>query len=244
MSLHFKYLIAILLPMWPIWVNAQNQGLYNSNLSETSNRLEGKLTGEIYYFEITENSNYFLHQNWVNGSITLKNGEIFENQKIRYHAYLDELIVYNSANKVLVKADKNTISEFKVYEPEPDGSVAVKTFINFDLADVNKGFCEQLYSGSIQLLVFYRIIEKKVDAYIDENGIGRDNEFVMKETTCIYSKEKGLRAMKLKNSSFFAIYPEHEKEIRKIFRENKIKISDKTSAIQAVGLIDEARLLK
>ena len=115
-------------------VTAQETGLFNKNLDETSNRLGGKLTGEVYYFSLLENSNYFINPDWVDGSITLKNGEVFDRLKLRYMAFGDQLVVYNTNNKILFKVDKNTVRTFSFKDKVYGINDFERTFINLDSA--------------------------------------------------------------------------------------------------------------
>ena len=60
------YKIIILLLFTSLVVKAQYPGMLKT-FNEYSNRLDGKLTGEVYYMTSIANSNFFLQKDWVDG---------------------------------------------------------------------------------------------------------------------------------------------------------------------------------
>lgn len=224
----------------------QTTGLYNANLKQTSNNLNGKITGEIYYLNPKANNYFFLHKEWVKGSVVFKTGEVFGNIDLRYQAFNDELIAYNENNRVLVKIDKEKVKEFTLNFSYSDENVTNPTFVNIDSVSifVNTNYFECLYRGTVMLLVSSRVIEKKVTPYNDSNGEFRDSEFILRKANFIYSNQNGLSRITYSNHSVANVYPEQKREIKKTLRQNKIKISDARSAANALEILDKAGLLK
>lgn len=245
-----KWLIKYLLLGYFIIVAAasggQTTGLYYANLKQSSNNLSGKITGEIYYLNPKANNYFFLHKEWVKGKVVYKTGEVFENIDLRYQAFNDELIAYNENNRVLVKIDKEKVKEFTLNFSYSDENVTNPTFVNIDSVSifVNTNYFECLYRGTVMLLVSSRVIEKKVTPYNDSNGEFRDSEFILRKASFIYSIQNGLNRITYSNHSVANVYPEQKREIKKILRQNKIKISDAKSAANALEILDKAGLLK
>ena len=241
-----KYMIFLFILLLQGVASAQYSGLHSENLNQNSNRLQGKLTGEVYYLSLTSNASHFLQQDWVEGTITLKDGDVFEGVRMRYMAYGDELVAYNSNISTLFIVDKNTVKQFTLKTPLSSGNFAVRKFINLDSLDVflNRTYFEELYSGMVKLLVFYQIEERKISPYIDSSGKLSDTEFRLKTIYYLLSKVNGFTRFQLKNRSLFTLFPENKKEIRKLFRKNKIDIIDESSAVQAFNLLEANGFLK
>ena len=71
-----------------------------------------------------------------------------------------------------------------------------------------------------------------------------DTEFRLKTMYYIMSKDNRVEKIQFNNRSFYNIYPEHKKEIKKILRKNKINVTDESSAVQAVKTLDAAEFFK
>jgi hypothetical protein len=241
-----KYMVLSLILLLHAVATAQNSGLYSRNLSGNSNRLQGKLTGEVFFLSLNSNSSHFLQQDWVEGTITLKDGDVFEGVRMRYKAVDDELVAYNSNIQTLFIVDKNTVKQFTYKVPSGSGTFTERKFVNLDSIDtyLNRTFFEELYAGSAKLFAFYQIEEIKVSPYTDNTGKMRDTEFRLKTIYYMLSNKLGLTRIQLKNRSLFTLYPENKKEIRKILRKSRITITDEHSAIQAFNLLDENGFLK
>lgn len=241
-----KYMMCFLLFSIQYMGSAQNSGISISNLSKDSNRFQGKLTGEIYYLSPVSNANYFLQKDWEDGTIILKDGDVFENMRMRYMAYGDELVAYNVNNRTLFVVDKSIVKEFIFYSHSETGKLTEQKFINIDSLNLlfNKSYFHELYSNTSKLLCFYQVEQNKVSPYIGVGGKMYDIEFRLKTMYYILSNEKGLEKIQLRNRSLFNIYPEHKKEIKKILRKNKINITDESSVIQAVKTLDSMGFFK
>lgn len=240
-----KYLLFLLLALIQLIGTAQNSGVFSSNLKKDSNRLQGKLTGEIYYISPLSNTSYFLQRDWEEGTIILKDGDVFENMRMRYMAFGDELVAYNANNRSLFVVDKSTVKEFIFYSKSENGGLAQQKFINLDSLHLlfNKTFFQELYSGTSKLLCFHQMEQIKVSPYIGVGGKLYDVEFRLKNMYFILSQEKGISKIQIKNRSIYTVYPEHKKEIKKLLRKSRINVSDESSAIQAVEVLDSAGFL-
>lgn len=240
------YLPFILFALFHFFGIAQNSGIPISNMGKDSNRLQGKLTGEVYYLSPISNTNYFLQKDWREGSITLKDGDVFENIRMRYMAFGDELVAYNANNHSLFVVDKYTVKEFIFYSSVETGGKTQLKFINLDSLHLlfNRTYFQELYSGTSKLLCFHQIEQEKVSPYIGAGGKMFDVEFRLKTMYFILSKEKGISKIQIKNRSLYSFYPEHKKEIKKLLRKNRINIIDESSAIQAVETLDSAGFFK
>ena len=209
------------------------------DFDESSNRLQGKITGEVYIISSLENQYFFLQKDWVNSRIVLEDGDVFDNLRVRYQVNNDELIAYNDKLKTLFKVDKNKISKFYLLNNN-----AEREFVrmNFDGMQPKVRFFERLYTGKCTLLAYHNVDEIKVTPYEDKSGIMRDSQYKLDVTYFMYTQEKGFDKVLPNKRSFFKLLPQRKKEIRKIFRQNKLILSGNESMIQAFKLIDGAGL--
>ena len=218
----------------------QNQGLHSPYLNETSNSLMGKLTGEIYYITSQASSYFFLQNDWTEGSVSLKTGEVFEGIKMRYLAYGDELIVYNDNNRMLVKTDKQKVKEFALKTGQSDQG-ALTVFINLDsVANVfTNDFFEVVYRGSVMVLISNIIVAKKVVPYKNSRGELADTEYVLRRTGFILSPRNGLEKIRFSNNSVAALFPEKKHEIVKYLRKNNLRITKRNPSPAIFEMLDK-----
>ena len=106
-----------------------------------------------------------------------------------------------------------------------------------------KSYFEVLYSGAVRLLVFHRIEKIKVSPFTDDTGIKRDTEYKPEKVYYILSDKTGLDRIQRRKASIIKMYPDNKKEIRKLFRKNKIKIFDDETLIQAFQILDKEGIL-
>lgn len=232
------YLFTAFVILFNLGVNAQKTGFYWNDLNAGSNRLQGKLRGEIYRISAVSNDLFFLQKEWKDASITLMDGDVFENVRLRYLAYGDEIIAYNDNVRTLFKIDKETVKEFS-YKNE--GTNEEIKFIKFCSPGVAKGckYYQELYSGNSKLLAFHYVEEIKVNPYTDKSGILRDSEFKLNTSYFLSNDTHNLLKIQRKRRSFVKNFPEHKKEIKRILRKNKVYITNHNSLIQAFTLFDD-----
>ena len=120
-----------------------------------------------------------------------------------------------------------------------------RKFVNLDSLDLpgSKSYFEELYAGTAQLLAFHDIEVIKVSPYTDNLGILRDSEYRLNVTYYILSRQKGLVRLARKKSSMYNLYPDNKKEMRRLFRTNKITFREESSLIQAFRILDETGIL-
>jgi hypothetical protein len=112
-------ILLIILSCVPAYLSeAQNSTFDWEVLNKNSNRLEGKLTGLTYRIPPLTNSTHFLQDRWVEGSILLEDGDLFDDVRIRYLSFHDELVAYNPNLKQLLIVDKEKVNSFTFNYPQ------------------------------------------------------------------------------------------------------------------------------
>lgn len=241
MKIQKKY-IGIVFYILLAWSGAaQNSGFYWNKLDDSSNRLQGKLMGQVYYITALANNNFLYPDEWMVGSVTLVDGDKFENLKLRYQVFTDELIAYNEKKNALYFVEKELVKSF-TFETDDH----TRNFVNMSKGkgDGKSQYFEELYSGSVNLVVFRYLYEQKVIPFRDQWGILRDIEYRLKMDYYMQSGDKPIQKILPKLSALKKTFPEHKKEIKKLFRKNDTYIHDLRTFVQAFRLLDEAGLLK
>lgn len=218
----------------------QTTGFYWNNLNQTSNRLQGKLTGEIYYLNAAEGKYHFYHDRWYEGTIVLTDGDVYKNMRLRYMSFRDKLVAYNDANRALFIVDKDIVDTFYI-----DSENVKQTFVRLksDISPKGNHYYEVLYSGTRSLLVYHIIKEKKTRPYKNELGILSDIEYEQDREYYLYSEATGFERVRMGRQSFYSIFPEHKKEIKRILRKNKVIFKDEWAIIKSVTELDKAGIL-
>ena len=233
-------LVFILMSSTP-FLRAQDNSQFGANINESSNLVHGKLGGKVFKMAPDALTHFLYPGKWVNGEIIFVDGEVFNDIDLRYHAFDDELIVYNKHNSKPFVVDKFRVKEFIF-----DDNGVRKKFVRLNLTkdDTLGKYFEMLVEGESSLLAFRYIAERKVDAYIDKSGIKRDTEYWAKNNYYVYSPESGSHKMTPKRKSFYTTFPNHKKEIRKIFRQARLLIKDESSMVNAFQLLQNKNVLK
>jgi hypothetical protein len=219
----------------------QTSGLYWKNVGEKSNRLQGKLRGEVYYINTLANRSFFLQDDWVTGTVVLTDGDEFENISFRYQAYGDKLVAFNGNINLLYTLDKSLVKSFEYIENGIE-----KKFISLEFKSYASScrFFQELYKGSCSLLAFHHVDEVRVSPYTDSSGIIRDSDYRLNVDYYVVSEKNGFSKLQPRTRSVYKTYPEHKKEIRRLFKRNRISIQGESSMIKAFMLLDQEGLLE
>lgn len=231
-----KYIVGILF-VFVFWcAKAQDLGFNHEKITSESNRLHAKIRGKVYHLTASANSHFLYPNDWVKGTVVLSNGDKYENIKIRLHAQSDELVAYNENHSILYLVEKEQVKSFTM---EVDGTTKQMVKLNTKGENSSGQYFEQLYLGTQSLLSFRYIYEQKVGPYTDEMGIMRDVEYHLRINYYRYSAKDGLFKIALKKRALYSDFPEHKKEIKKIFRKNKLLLENEQDLIKAFQVLDE-----
>nr|WP_319999138.1 hypothetical protein [uncultured Draconibacterium sp.] len=239
MSSFIKYTGVVLGVLLAFIVEAQDVGIYTYSLNSESNKLQGKMLGKVLMFNAEVNS-YFLYPNdWVSGSVKFVNGNIFENLQLRYQAYDDELISYNDNGRFLYQVEKELVERFSFQDGNKTHKFVRLTKNNNQETNM---YLEELYNGAVNLMVDWYIYEQSVSPYNDRYGIRRAVEYQLRKDYYLYTEQDGLTKIRLNRAALFSRFPKNKKQIRKLLRQNKLRIDSELSMIHALQLLVENNL--
>ena len=204
---------------------------------QESNRLGEKLTGTIYYINTVSNSNFFLHQEWLEGTILLENGDLFEDQRLRFMSRNNELVAYNKNLKNLFIVDKKKVKRFTLFA---GGDTLRFIKLYYEGFVPGERYFEELYGGRAFLLAFHDVEDRKTLPFRDETGTLRDTYYTPATRYYLYSEAEGFSRLQVSRRSFYAVFPGKKKQVRKLFRRNKLRVFDEQGMIRAFQLLDKA----
>jgi hypothetical protein len=208
-------------------------------LGENSNRLEGKLTGTIYHLPVEVSSRHFLHDKFEEGDVLMEDGDLFKNLHLRYLAFGDQLAAYNSNLHQMFLIDKKKVSRFAVRNDFGEQNF-IKVYLNAGISGQERYF-EIKYEGKRWFLLFHQIVEEKTSIYRNEHGKLRDTLIKLRTTYFMYdpATEK-FRYLYNSRRSFVKLFPENKREVRRLFRRNRLYRFDELEMVHAFRILEEA----
>ncbi|QIA09301.1 hypothetical protein [Draconibacterium halophilum] len=239
MSSLLKYTGVVLGTLFSFVVHAQDLGIDIYNLNSESNNLQGKLLGEVHVLSSEDNSYFLYPDDWMPGSVSFVNGNVFENMQLRYQAFEDELISYNENGRFLYLVEKELVESFTFEDGNRTRKFIRLTKNNNQQTNM---YLEELYKGDISLLVNWYIYEQSVSPFADRNGITRAVDYQLHKDYYLYTEQDGLNKIRLNKRALFSQFPEHKKEIRKLLRQNKLFVNSEASMAKALFLLTENNL--
>ncbi len=233
----FKLLVVLPVAFLTVSVGAQDSNFNWDALGENSNRLEGKLTGTIYYLPPLETSKHFFYEGWKEGTVLLEDADIFTGLRLSYLARGDELVIYNPNLRQLFIADKEKVKSFTVQLLHEEHKF-VKLY--YDAIFGGHRYFQLLYDGTRKFLAYHYVYEEKISVYRDEQGKLRDTRLKLKTNYYLYSSDTGFKNLQTKRRSFVRLFPENKREVRRIFRRNKLRIFNESEMVRAFQVLDDA----
>jgi len=174
------------------------------------------------------NGDQFLFANYfLPGEISC-NGRTFVNVKLKYDIYSDQVLIPRSLDQI-IQLNKEMIDSFKlVFENR------VYTFARLD-NNLPEGFVNILYSGRSILCVKYI---KRISTVISDHT---DGSFY--QVYEVYCMADGTVYRIEKKKDIFNILGVYREQVRKIIKENKIRVSRKApeSYIPVIRFYDSVR---
>ncbi len=215
------YILPIIVLLLSVKTGA-GQSSYDSwtSLSTESNSLKSKIEGNRFYHTPMFRGSYFYHSDWLKGTVTLENEEVFENLDVKLNSLLDELVYYNPRIAATIIIDKEKIKKFKV--TGKNGVVEEYDKIQVGSLSDESRYYRKIYDGNKSLYVWYRTFEIKTSHFMDAKNVMRNTEFILSKEYYVYFPEKGFHRLQANRKSLFDLFPDSKKEIKKALRRNKI----------------------
>lgn len=129
------------------------------------------LSGETYFYSNEFAGSQFFNENWLKGDVYLISGDVVTSQLIRYNAFTDDLIWFETKSNNFIKLDKGLISEFQLFGDS-------ETVIHFVKNNSFKGhsnmldgfFIQKLFESEVSLYVQRKLIESGMTKNVNIGG--------------------------------------------------------------------------
>jgi len=208
--------------------------LFSQNCSCIDNELhitdfEKKLSGKIFISKLRSLKIQYFYK-WAEGDIIMSDGYVIKDKLIRYNQFYDELIWLRKKDYKTAIVDKETVSEFIIYDKEKKPyahfkKVRIKNWYEIDSTDV---FFQILTEGNVSLYTFHRTI-----LIPNTNKLYEKNEYYL---------HKGNDYFKIAPSRFSLLkaLPEYKSQLRQILRKNRLKVKHEPHLIKAIALLNKS----
>ena len=190
---------------------------------------EKKLSGKIFISKLKSLKIQYFYK-WAEGDIIMSDGYVIKDKLIRYNQYYDELIWLRKKDYKSALLDKETVSEFIIYDEEKNPyahfkKVRIKNWYKIDSTDL---YFQILTEGNVSLYAFRRTI-----LIPNRNELYKKNEYYL-----------------LKNNDYLKIEPrrfsllralsENKPQLLQILRKNRLKVKHESQLIKAIVLLNES----
>ncbi len=203
---------------------------------------QARLSGSVFTFFMQARGSQYFKEEWMEGSVVLSSGEKVTGELLRYNAYLDELLWMPAFGSNPVMVDKGLVDHFFINTMH-DTLLFRKTDYLPGIRDIGKGiFLQELYTGEYSLFAHRKVVQKRESV----ESIGNSTfarPYIQPETDYYMISNRGdvLAFSRLGNRRFSRLFEGRERDVRRILREEGIRISDERGLIQAIQLIDRAK---
>ncbi len=208
---------------------SQNSSCSCSDDELHSADFEKYLSGNLFISELRSIRSQYFHK-WAEGDIIMSDGYVVKDKLIRYNRYYDELIWLREKDFKTAIIDKETVSDFIIYDEEKNPyahfkKIRIKNWYEFDSTDV---YIQVLTEGDVSLYAFRRtiLISNRNEVY------EKDEYYLFKENN--YIKVEPRRFILLRTM------PEYKSRLRQIIRKNRLKVRYESQLAKAIVLLNES----
>ena len=185
--------------------------------------------------------NPYLNEKFINGEIEFADGEKIGNLYLRYGTYRDEIIYFNPAISTQIVIDKISLKGFTLEGENGSKRIFRQQYYNGFLP--GNRFFEVLNDGDISLLAYRNVILQNCTVYNNESGIPKNMEYVQSFNYYFYNIKDGYRPIRIGKNSFLSKFSEpNQKLVKKLLRQNKVRIKDETSFVKAWEMVKANRI--
>lgn len=164
-----------------------------------------------------EGNVYFRGDEWVNGTLGYQ-GQVFPNVTMRYHTFLDKLLVLRPIGAESIEVPEENIDFFIIHNMK---------FVR--LKKPLEGYYSVLYDGNLR--IFERHYSIRSEKVVDKNLITQ-----IKNQKKYYVKIESETYKVKSRHSILKILKRHKAELKKILRQKKVNISqNRAYALELLG---------
>jgi hypothetical protein len=206
------------------YCNCNNDELHSADFEKI-------LSGNLFISKLRSVKAQYFYK-WAEGDIIMSDGQVIHDKLIRYNRYYDELIWLREKDFKSAIVDKETVSEFIIYDEEKEPyahfkKIRIKNWYELDSTDV---FFQVLTEGDISLYAFRRTV-----LFSNRNEVYEKDEYYL-------HKENDYVKFEPRRFILLRTIPEYKSQLRQILRKNRLKIKYEPQLIKAIVLLNESLL--
>ena len=210
-------------------VMCQN-GLENCvNMVNDTSIYEENLVGEFFIPEAFHRGQNFYNPDWRYGTIVLENGKMIFNKLINYHLLSGQLIWMRSLDYKQIIVEKATVKEFIISPNDSNNKLLFRklTFQPWYMPNSIVEYLQVLAQGYVNLYAYRK-------ATVDKNS----NEVIPATEYYIQINNGQIKRLKRGRWALYSAVGVNKKIMKKIVRENKLRIRNEEKLIKAVNLFN------
>ena len=180
-----------------------------------------------------------LFNDWKKGRVILTTGKIYNDIKIKYDVYENELIALSERGAIYI--DRNIIRSFELKDTENSATYLFKKVdYSNELKQIKKSeFFRILYEGNSMLLEKREKIFLKADYTGAYNAGRRYDEFRDKEELYIKLSDNKLYELKPKMNKLLKVLQHNKKEVKNYITENGLDVKNTDHLILILQYYDQ-----
>ncbi len=204
---------------------------------------EARLSGKVYDFALDAEGDYYLAESWATGDVMLLSGEKVTGERLKYNAYLDELIWLSPGNHQSVQIDKRLVSQFSVTLPgEGQPRVFHRLFFHDDREQPHAEgqYAELLYDGDVSLFAHRRVVQSGERVETVGGSLRAIPQLNADPVYYIMMPDERIKELsRFSRRALQGIFPDKQREVRALLRREQPMIRSEADLIRAVFLIEE-----
>lgn len=209
--------------------------LFSKNL-DAGTGSETKVYGIAYHRIYNYEGSPYIDENWLDGRITLYNGQISDVHLLKYNLLTDELIFFHPDHQRMYLADRNSVKGFSLFSPASD-TLYFERYqglpSGFKLT--SDSYVQSLYQGTIRLFVRHQAKVDKANRLNERNRVYAENYYFI-------MIENRPNEVRLKLRSVLRLFPEIKQEIRRKSNLMSFRNNSEEDMITLVEWIDQQLL--
>ncbi|HCZ37065.1 MAG TPA: hypothetical protein DHV26_14185 [Cytophagales bacterium] len=188
--------------------------LYDSLMGDNLRIYTGKRFHEPISNKLIEGNIYYQDNDWTTGTLGYQ-GQVYSNVTMRYHMFLDRLIILSPTRNEAIEAPDNRIDFFIVHN---------KKFVR--LLEPKPAYYTVLHNGSVSIFARYYTSRHEKNIHVSKLE-DRRRYYIKKDNVITQVKSK---------PSVLKVLSEQKGELRKFLRQQKILFSkNRETALQLLG---------
>ncbi|MCE4562865.1 hypothetical protein INQ51_00960 [Maribellus sp. CM-23] len=236
MRIQLRIIITCLLIFAGVQIHAQIT-IQGFTLTTEANSTKYKLPGKQFYPLYVPSGSEFMDNKWQFGYVILENKDRYDSLRLKFNTYKNEIIWLHNRSMSMIELDKNVIKEFGFYSETGNLLSFQKLHPGDDPEDTH--YFKMLYDGKLKIAILHYTIEKKVSAYRDKLGFMRNTSFEMRTDNYLIFPGNDFERFKFKRTSFLNLFGVKKKEVRRVLRQNQVRLSQEKDFIRAISVIEK-----